>query len=389
MSDSPANKTKIPPSLARVGKELQVDVYAKNGILLLKKGHYVLSGELRNKLLSFGMGDTEEIEARLERERRERAAARDAEEAARKVNPLTELEFQTRRAQNLLHHALAAPGFIDGIREIAHSLIRVAEWQPDGLIAATLLVPYKDYGSSHSVHVAALLSVLGRRLGLSQQDRHSLVCAALTMDIAIIELQSMLANYDGQTLQPEQREMLAAHPILASAILREAGVSDELWHTLVQAHHEKWDGSGYPMGLTKEEIEPLSHLLQMVDVLTASLTNHSPQRPGPLPSTAIARLFKGESGQFDQQYVMLAIKELGIYPPGSFVKLASNEIAIVTHRREKANEPKVAALRKVDGPPYAAPLPRDTHNTAYKVLEAVPASIANVRIGFLSKLWSH
>lgn len=385
MTDSPINKAKVPASLARVGKELQVDVYAKNGILLLKKGHYVLSGELRDKLLSLGEGDAEEIEAKLERERRERAAARDAEEAARKVNPLTELEYQTRRAQNLLHHALAAPGFIEGIREIADSLLRLANYQRDGLIAAALLVPYKEYGSSHSLHTAALLAVLSRRLGLSEPEQHSLVCAALTMNVAITELQCGLAN--GHVLQPAQRELMQAHPILASAILREAGVTDELWHSIVQSHHEKWDGTGFPMGLTKEDIEPLAHLLHLVDTLTASLTNHS--RSGPLPSTAIARLFKGESGQFDQQYVTLVIKELGIYPPGSFVKLASNEIAIVTHRGDKANEPRVAALRKVDGPPYAAPLPRDSRSMAYKVTEAVPAAIANVRIGFLSKLWSH
>jgi len=387
MSDTPANKAKVPASLARVGKELQVDVYSKSGILLLKKGHYVLSQALRDKLLSQGMGDAEEIEAKLERERRERAAAREAEEVASKVNPLTELEFQTRRAHNLLHHALAAPGFIDGIHEISRSLLRLAQYQPDGLIAAALLVPYKDYSSSHSLHVAALLAVLGRRLNLNEHDQQSLVCAALTMNISITELQSMLANRGGQPQLPKQRELLDAHPILSSAILREAGVSDELWHSIVQEHHEKWDGSGYPQGLSKEDIEPLAHLLHMMDALTSALTCHNPERP-PLPSQAMARLFKGESGQFDQQYVTLAIKELGIYPPGSFVKLASNEIAVVTHRRDRANEPKVAALRKVDGPPYAAPLPRDTRGPSYKVMEAVPSAVANVRIGFLSKLWS-
>lgn len=389
MSSSSSNKVKLPASLARVGKELQVDVYAENGILLLKKGHYVLSGELRDKLVSLGSGDADAVEARLERERRERAAARDAEETASKVNPLTELEFLARRVQNLLRHVLAVPGFGDSIDEIATSLIKQAEWHPDGLIAAALLLPYKDYGSSHSLHIAALLAVLGRRLGISQIDQHSLICAALTMNIAIIDLQRQLAGNGGESeLLSEQHELLLAHPILASAILREAGIEDERWHSIVQSHHEEWDGSGYPMGLPKEEIDQLAHLLHLVDVLTALLANAGTGQ-SQLPAIVLARLFKGEIGQFDPQYIKLIIKEFGIYPPGSFVKLANNEIAVVTYRQEKANEPKVASLRKIDGPPYAAPLLRDTHNPIYKVVEAVPASIANVRIGFLSKLWGY
>jgi HD-GYP domain-containing protein (c-di-GMP phosphodiesterase class II) len=388
MSDSPANKIKLPSSLARVGKELAVDVYASNGILLLKKGHYVLTPELRSKLLELGMGDAVEIDARLERERRERAAAREAEEASSKVNPLTELEFQARRLQNLLTHALNVPFFAEGIDEIAGTLSRQAERNPDGLIAAALLVPYKDYCSSHSLHVTALLAVLARRLNLSASEMRSLLGAALTMNIAIAHTQNqlMLAEAD-DNLTVKQQELLLTHPILASAILRAAGVEDELWHTLVQQHHEEWHGEGYPGGLGREDIHPLAHLLHLVDVLVTSLGQGERQQLRQ-PSTVLARLFKGEAGLFDPKYTTLAIKELGIYPPGSFVRLASGEIAVVTQRHGiKANEPKVAALRKVDGPPYASPLLRDTRNVAYRVQEAVPAAVANVRIGFLSKLW--
>ncbi|AXK39929.1 HD-GYP domain-containing protein [Crenobacter cavernae] len=385
MSESP-NKAKLHPLLVRVGKELQVDVYAKNGILLLKKGHYVLSPEQRDKLLTVGLGDADEVEARLEREKRERAAAqREAEEAARPKNPLIELDFLTRRIQGLLNHALAVHGFADAIRDVADGLARLAERTPDGLIAACLLVPFSDYGSSHSLRTAALLAVLGKRLGLAPAEHKTLLCAALTMNVSVTLLHNQLAQQGGP-LTTEQREAMFAHPILGSAILREAGVDDERWHDLVQQHHEDHDGSGYPMGLTRDEIDPLAHLLRLVDVLAALLVSNA-QRPGQLPSAALARLFKGECGAFDATYVAVLIKELGIYPPGSFVRLASNEIAVVTQRRDKANEPKVAALRKVDGPPYAEPLPRDTHNAMHKIVEAAPAAAAGVRPAFLVRLW--
>ncbi|KZE34901.1 HD domain-containing protein [Crenobacter luteus] len=380
------NTAKLPPLLVRVGQELQVDVYAKNGILLLKKGHYVLSPEQRDKLLTVGTGDADEVEARLEREKRERAAAqREAEEAARPKNPLVELDFLTRRVRGLLNHALAVRGFADAIRDVADGLASLAERSPDGLIAACLLVPFADYGSAHSLHSAALLAVLGRRLGLEPAEYKALLCAALTMNVSVTLLHNQLAQ-QGESLSDEQREAMFAHPLLSSAILREAGVDDARWHELVQQHHEDADGSGYPMGLAAAEIHPHAQLLRLVDVLAALLVGNA-QRPGQLPSAALARLFKGEFGAFDPTYVALLIKELGVYPPGSFVKLASNEIAVVTQRGDKANTPRVAALRKVDGPPYAEPLPRDARNPQHKIVEAASLSAAGVRPAFLVRLW--
>jgi hypothetical protein len=86
----------------------------------------------------------------------------------------------------------------------------------------------------------------------------------------------------------------------------------------------------------------------------------------------MASLFRGELGRFPPALVSLLIKEMGIYPPGSFVRLASHEIAVVTHSGDKANQPRVAALRKVDGPPYADVLLRDTRQPACRVWSRWP-----------------
>ncbi|VEB44193.1 Uncharacterized protein conserved in bacteria [Chromobacterium violaceum] len=174
-----------------------------------------------------------------------------------------------------------------------------------------------------------------------------------------------------------------AHPALGSAILREAGVDDEYWHLLVQQHHEQQDGSGYPQGLAGEEIETDALLLQMVDLVCGCVHNPQPQ----LPALVLGSLFRGELGGFPPQHVSLLVKEMGVYPPGSFVRLASNEVAVVTHRGDKANTPKVAALRRLDGPPYADPLLRDSRQAAYQVLEPVAASAAAVKPAYLYKLW--
>jgi HD-GYP domain-containing protein (c-di-GMP phosphodiesterase class II) len=386
MSEHPDNTTKLHSLLLRVGQELPVDVYANNGLLLLKKGHYVLSAEQRDKLLNVGVGDKDAIEARLEREKRERAEAqRKQEEAQRPANPLLEMEFLGQRVQGLLTHGLAVAGLADSLHSVARRLHELATSQADALLAATLLVPQRDHGSGHALHAAALMAVLGRRLGLGEPTQHSLIGAALTMNIAVTGLLNQMATQEAPATA-QQRETLFAHPLLSSAILREAGINDELWHTLIQQHHEEWNGSGYPLGLKRGDTEPLAHLLHLIDVLTARLSP-APGHTTEPAARIMAKLFKGGYGEFDPQYTALLIKEIGIYPPGSCVRLANGEIAVVTHRREKANEPRVAALRKADGPPYAEPLLRETRNPGFHIIEAVPLAQAGVRPGFLAKLW--
>ncbi|MBK0416305.1 phosphohydrolase [Chromobacterium haemolyticum] len=381
MPDS--SKVKLPTSFLRIGQQLPVDVYAKNGLLLLKKGHYVLTPEQRERLVTLAHGDSEEVAARLEREQLERAAQREKEAAAQvQPNPIMELGFQTRRAEGLLLHGLAVPGLAGRLADMADALIRLACKQPDGVLASVLLTPYRDIGSAHSVHVAAIMAVLGRRLGMEEARLQAVVGAALSMNLAITGLLNQLSR---QQTPPDaaQRDDLYAHPIVGSAILREAGVVDEHWHLLVQTHQEQRGGDGYPQGLRGEDIHPDAALLHMVDVLCSCI--HQPQPA--LPALVIGSLYRGELGDFDPQHAALLIKELGVYPPGSFVKLASNEIGVVTHRSDKANAPRVAALRKLDGAPYADALLRDTRQNAYRVLEAAPLSAAVVKPAYLSKLW--
>jgi hypothetical protein len=106
-----------------------------------------------------------------------------------------------------------------------------------------------------------------------------------------------------------------------------------------------------------------------------------------LPATALGHIFQRKDDEFDAAFTTLLIKELGIYPPGSFVRLNSNEIGVVTYRGNKPSTPQVAALRKSDGPAYADALIRETRNPAFKVIEPCAASLSGVRPLWLGRLW--
>lgn len=368
----------VNPGLVRLGEEVQVDIHTKSGMLLLGKGHHVLTEGQRNKLLQMGV-----ILSRVEEMKRPPS------ERAR-INPprefvLYEVSYLMQRLGGLLKHALAFPDFATNISEISDRLISLAKKQPEGLISSIFQVPFKHYSSAHSIHTAILVALICLKEDQDPDRTRTAVSAALTMNIAMMDLQDHL-HEQSLPLTADQQDTIYSHPILASALLGECGVDEDLWHILVLQHHEQLNGKGYPDGLSGTEIDPLAHLITLADIACAKLTGRG-YRNSLLPARALAQMFQANSGEFDQRQTALLIRELSIYPPGSFVRLASDEIGVVVSRGRKSHEPLVAAIRRSDGPVYAEPLRRETKLSTHKVVEPVSAKTANVRPSFLAKLW--
>ncbi|TDR79869.1 HD-GYP domain-containing protein [Paludibacterium purpuratum] len=374
-------QAKVPGDLIEVGQSLPFDIFAEHGFLLMKKGHYVLTDEQKKKLERIGVTQF------VTEEKIEEGGYGDATQESKHLlpGPFDEMSHLYQRTRALLRQAMHVKDFPGAVLSVAQSILLLAQTQPDAVVASILLAPFREYAPAHSVHTAAMLALLTRRMSLPPRHRETLLCAALTMNIAQVELQNELFGQQAALTRTQQEE-IKSHPLLGSAILREAGVEDELWHTLVQTHHESWTGGGYPFSLGREQILPPAHILHLADIVCAKLTPRR-YRSALLPATALGQIFQRKDAEFDEAFTTLLIKELGIYPPGSFVKLASNEIGVVTYRGNKPSTPQVAALRKVDGPAYAEPLIRESRNPAYKVLEPCSSLLSGVRPGYLGRLW--
>ncbi|OHX15166.1 hypothetical protein BI343_02070 [Chromobacterium amazonense] len=374
--DSTKKPAKIYSAMVEVGKALPVDVYSDTGFLLLKRGHYVLSPDLKQKLVQMGYA-----EAKADVRALDKPNLNDFS----KLSLFEDIAFLQVRVRNVLHRALTIPNLEARIMELTQTLIRMAENHHDALVASIFLVPFSEYSVAHSLHTAALLAILTRRVELPPRHREILICAALTMNISQVELQNEL--YDQRaSLNERQRQAIRDHPLMSSAILREAGIDDQLWHTLVQTHHESWEGTGYPQGLSKEQILPPAHLLHLADITCAKLLPRR-YRSALLPATALGQIFQRKDREFDLAFITLLIREIGIYPPGSFVRLASDEICVVTASGAQAREPMAAAIRRGDGPTYGEPLLRDTSKPGLRIVAPCHADEARVRVSFLARLW--
>lgn len=234
---------------------------------------------------------------------------------------------------------------------------------------------YHGYSATHALLAAAIVQLVAPPADLPAEQIESLSHAALTMNIGMRELQDQLALQ----LQPptsEQRDAIARHPLKGVELLRQLGVNDALWLTLVEEHHEAPDGHGYPKG--KAVKDPLQHLLRMADLYIARISPRKSRR-GLAPNVAIRDLFL-DMRQHNPELSALFAKQLGIYPPGSFVRLQDGETAVVIRRGEQVNHPLVIAVADAAGNPLSPPQIRDTHQPGLGIKRPVDPEEIRVRI---------
>lgn len=273
-------------------------------------------------------------------------------------------------------HAAPGPQWVQNIEEAARIGLTLVDRLPD--LAIFMIVrgdaPQQlHYGVMHSVHAAATSALIARRLAWDDARTLTLMRAALTMNLSIVDLQGRLAAQE-QAPNALQRTAIRQHPDKSVAMLRAVGVTDADWLVAVAQHHETPDGKGYPQGLTA--IHELGEVLRVADVFTAKLSARA-SRAAMAANQAAKQLFTSQAGS---AHCAAVVKEFGIYPPGCFVSLQSGEIGIVARRGANAGTPLVDALISRNGERLLQPVRRDSSHRGFGIVQTVPDAKVMVRV---------
>ena len=271
------------------------------------------------------------------------------------------------RATQLLRSPLAVD--FEGRFQSLHSeLARNCEQTPDATLLALIYLSAREtrmYSATHAMLVGCVCMVVAREM-LRWPDARVLQVgsAALTMNIAMTELQDQLAQ-QSQPLTSQQIVAVEDHASRSEQLLRRLGVADPVWLEAVLCHHHRSPG---PLA-KKSEAQQMARLVQRADIFGARLAPRVARSPMPV-TAAMQASYYDEEHRVDEAGAAL-VKTLGVYPPGAFVRLATQEVAVVLRRGATATTPRVAVVMNRDGMPTGEMIPRDTSQAAWKITGVV------------------
>ena len=372
----------------RVGAPLPFDIYDAQGHSLLRCGVVIQDQDQLERLIERGAYCSAAAAAEIRRMRESAAGlllgAQHAARPTEKVSVFALLGHARRDYAALFDAPADDSTFAATLRGTMRAIQNACKIDGDAAIASILIARPPRYSMRQAFNVAILSEILLKQLGAAEDERQTALAAALTMNLAILDLMDLMYSHVGPP-SPEQKERVMRHPEDAAAELRRRGVSDTAWLDAVAQHHEAFDGSGYPAKRRGSEIARPAQVLALADRYCASITERA-HRPGTHPNIALREIFVKHGQAVDPMLAAALIREIGIYPPGAVVVLANNELAVVVRRTLNANHPVVRSLFNPIGKKYPVAPKRLTSKPVYDIKNvAARDKLGDIE---LESLWS-
>ncbi|MGA2970553.1 MAG: HD domain-containing phosphohydrolase [Acidimicrobiales bacterium] len=172
----------------------------------------------------------------------------------------------------------------------------------DGTLAAiSRIIETKDsFTSGHHVHVGELAAAIATDMGFDEKMVKLIHQSGEVHDVGRIEVPSEILSFPG-SLTPEQFEIVKRHTVVGADVLAQASLPWPLAEIAAQ-HHERLDGSGYPLGLRGEQIIMPARIMAVADVVEA-MTQPRPYRPALGVEAALEEITSGSATLYDAQVV--------------------------------------------------------------------------------------
>jgi putative nucleotidyltransferase with HDIG domain len=207
---------------------------------------------------------------------------------------------------------------------------------------------YDSYTIGHSVRVAALASMLGRALGYPPAILGELATAGLVHDVGKGHVPEEIL-FKADKLDPEEMKIVESHPTLGAQILLASGEKGPMIISAAWGHHIREDGRGYPIMPAWFKRGQAASLIHICDVFEA-LTAVRPYKAPMAPRRAFEIMLK-DKGSYHPAMLARFIRTMGIYPPGSEVRLTDNRKAVVVGSGVDMEHPQIRVTHDAGGLP--------------------------------------
>lgn len=348
-----------------IDEPVEWHIYDGGGRLLVKKGMTLRSERQIEKIIRL------EAFVRIDKKKDELENVDDEIAVNDALSPFHHIDAVLEKLNKIFRYIVYKPGnpekkIPDKLFNISKSIVSLCEYDMDATLGSIHVGKEYDYTVIHPLHCAIICYSLAKNIGITDRRLNSIICAALTSNLGMFELQKKLVDQPGP-LTSAQRAEVEKHTMRSSVLLKRIGTIDKLWIEIVLQHHEKQDGTGYPRQLKGKDFILEAKILGIADRYHAMVSPRN-YRVGLSPTEALKRIFTGRGKEVDEGLSATLIKEMGIYPPGSYVQLSNGEVAIVARRGKDKMKPKVKSIVSPEGRYYTNPRSRDSSEGKYRIM---------------------
>lgn len=231
-------------------------------------------------------------------------------------------------AQKILNQTFEGKSIhVDELDGWADDLIEAALIDSDALHCVSALRSKDEYLLEHSVNVATLLVSFGKHLDLPKETLKQMAIGGIIHDVGKIKVNDEVLHKPAR-LTPEEFEHMKLHQVYAGEIISTVTGLSDVSRDVCLMHHEKLDGTGYPRGLSGDELPIHGRMSCIVDIYDA-LTADRCYKKGMSSAEAFKILLSLTPFHLDKELVYKFINCIGVYPVGALVELSDGRVGIV------------------------------------------------------------
>ena len=232
---------------------------------------------------------------------------------------------------------------VERVEPISEQLVESVFRNKDALISLSRIKDKDHYTFMHSVSVAGLMITFSRAMGFEMDLIKEIAIGGMLHDVGKMMTPNNVLNKPGK-LDNDEFKIMKSHVVYSRELLEGKPGITQAALDVAAMHHERIDGTGYPLGLKGDEISLVGQMSTIVDVYDA-LTSVRVYKSAWEPNLALKKLLEWSDHHFNPDLVKQFIRCLGIYPIGTLVELDSGNIAIIIEQGESGLlNPKVRII---------------------------------------------
>ncbi|MGP4073105.1 HD-GYP domain-containing protein [Piscibacillus sp. B03] len=219
------------------------------------------------------------------------------------------------------------------IREIVIPLVRDNDLTIETIIELHHYNDKHDYIYHHMVANSVISGFIAMRLHYEQSECLQVALAAYLSDIGMVKEGAHVYKKDG-VLSEKEYERIQQHPIISYRMIEQEVYLSRQVKLAVLQHHERLDGSGYPLGVKKDQLHPYARIIAVSDMFHA-MTSERLYRKKQSPFKVIEEMLNDYLGKLDMKVVEALVQAIVYFSNGTKVRLTNNEIGEIVFVDDK------------------------------------------------------